>query len=115
MSEPAHEAWCAKRIQAESGREPELECDCRTLKPKPQAERPLVKYRTWRGQKAALTRAINSGDRERVRYECVRVVQHDWTEGSPHTPYWPDDWSRWLRALEDAYHPERAPDVGMDG
>ena len=58
-----------------------------------------VTYRTWTGQKAALTRAVRSGDRAKVKAECERVVRHDWTEDSPHSPYWPDDWRRWLRAL----------------
>lgn len=62
----------------------------------------LVPYRTWRAQKAGLTRAVKSGDRDAIARECRRVVEFDWTEGSPHTPYWPDDWRRWRRALEDA-------------
>lgn len=62
-----------------------------------------MKPRTYRAQKSALTRAINSGIKEKVLYECERVVRFDWIETSPHTPYWPDDWHRWLRALEDAY------------
>lgn len=66
-------------------------------------------YRTWTAQKAGLTRAIRSGDCEKIKAECERVVQHDWTEDSPHSPYWPDDWRRWLRALEDAYPWGRAP------
>ena len=70
-------------------------------------------YRTWSAQKAALTRAIRSGDKEQVLAECQRVIDRDWTAGSPHTPYWPDSWSRWQRALEDAYSPEPAPKVGF--
>ena len=58
-------------------------------------------FRTFRAQKAALTRAIRSEDPSRVEYECRRVVGRDWTPESPHTPHWPDDWRRWLRALED--------------
>ena len=61
-----------------------------------------MKPRTYRAQKSALTRAINSGIKEKVLYECERVVRFDWIDASPHTPYWPDDWRRWLRALEDA-------------
>lgn len=62
-----------------------------------------MKPRTYRAQKAGLTRAVNSGEPERVRYECQRVVRFDWVRESPHTPYWPDNWRRWARALEDAY------------
>lgn len=62
-----------------------------------------MKYRTWRAQKAGLTRAINSGDPAKVRRECERVISTDWRSESPHTPYWPDDWRRWLEALEDAF------------
>ena len=74
-----------------------------------------TKQRTWRAQKAALARAVKSGDRELVRAECERVVDHDWVAGSPHTPYWPDDWRNWLRALEDIYYPETPPETGLNG
>ena len=68
-------------------------------------------YRTYAGQKAGLTRAVASGDPKRVEAECRRVIERDWTEGSPHTPYWPDDWSRWQRALEDAFPWGEAPQL----
>ena len=55
-----------------------------------------MKPRTRQGQKAGLTRAIKSGDPRRIEYECRRVVQFDWAS------QWPDDWSLWVRALEDA-------------
>ena len=48
-------------------------------------------------QKAALTRAVNSGDREKVVLACAKVVK-EWDE----IGCWPDDWSRWQRALDDA-------------
>jgi hypothetical protein len=47
-------------------------------------------------QKAALTRAINSGDPEKVVAAC-RSALRTW-EGKA----WPDDWSRWNIALWDA-------------
>jgi hypothetical protein len=55
-----------------------------------------MKPRTRQGQVAGLTKAIKSGDPRRVEYECRRAVQFDWAS------HWPDDWSRWVRALEDA-------------
>lgn len=54
--------------------------------------------RTYAGQKAGLTRALNITDPERrrtaVENECKRVKK-EW--GSA----FPDDWSRWQRALDD--------------
>ena len=47
-------------------------------------------------QKAALTRAVKSGSQQKVIDTCRQTVQ-EWNEiGS-----WPDDWSRWQRALDD--------------
>jgi len=51
----------------------------------------------FRRQKAALTRAINSGDPLKV-LDTVEKTLKEW-----HGKAWPDDWSRWLRALEDAW------------
>lgn len=48
-------------------------------------------------QKAALTRAINSGDPNKVVLACRKAVQ-EWDEIGA----WPDHWSRWQRALDDA-------------
>lgn len=48
-------------------------------------------------QKAALTRAINSKDPERVRRACIAAVT-EWEA----IGFWPDDWSKWQRALDDA-------------
>ena len=70
----------------------------------------MKKYRTYKAQKAALTRALKSGDREKILAECIRVRDIDWTRDSPHTPYFPDDWIRWERALNDSYpYPLQAP------
>lgn len=48
-------------------------------------------------QKAALTRAIKTGDAEKVAAACKKAVTA-WNEIGA----WPDDWSRWQRALDDA-------------
>lgn len=50
-----------------------------------------------RRQKSALTRAINSGDRDKVVLACRDAVR-EWDEPGA---IWPDDWSRWQRALDD--------------
>lgn len=51
--------------------------------------------------KARLTRAINSGDPLNVKDACKTAVDA-WNEIGA----WPDYWSRWQRALDDAlgYH-----------
>jgi hypothetical protein len=49
-----------------------------------------------RSQKSALTRAVNSGDSERVIAVC-RSTRDQWNQDGA----WPDDWSRWQRALDD--------------
>lgn len=51
--------------------------------------------RKYAQQKAALTRALKTGDTTRVVEECRRV-KTEWEETG-----WPDDWSRWQRALDD--------------
>lgn len=53
-----------------------------------------------RRQKAALTRAIHSGNAEKVVLACRDVVR-EWSQ-PPFDGAWPDDWSRWQRALDDA-------------
>lgn len=50
-------------------------------------------------QKAALTRAIRSGSLEKVENACRKAVA-EWNAAGG---YWPDDWSRWQRALDDAW------------
>lgn len=53
--------------------------------------------RTYAQQKAALTRALRSKDpRGKVLREVSRV-KREWAEWG----YWPDDWSRWERAMRD--------------
>lgn len=46
-------------------------------------------------QKSALTRAVKSGDAGKL-VEACRTVVAEWDAN-----YWPDDWARWQRALED--------------
>jgi hypothetical protein len=52
--------------------------------------------RVFPSQKAALTRAIKTGDPERVARACKDAVTV-WNECGA----WPDDWARWQRALDD--------------
>ena len=50
-----------------------------------------------RRQRAALTRAVNSGDPDRVVVACRNAVR----EWNAPNAIWPDDWTRWQRALDD--------------
>lgn len=52
-------------------------------------------------QKAALTRAVKSGDPEKVKAACKKAVG-EWENHPDFAPGWPDDWNRWQRALDDA-------------
>ena len=54
--------------------------------------------------KRALTLAVKSGDREQIRSACAAIVA-EWDEIGA----WPDDWSHWQRALDDAYPVFQAP------
>lgn len=54
--------------------------------------------------KGALTRAVNSGDPSRVLGACREAVRV-WDEIGA----WPDNWSRWQRALDDIYPVSAAP------
>ena len=49
------------------------------------------------GQKAALTRAVKSGDPDKVLAACKEAVRL-WNEIGA----WPDCWARWQIALDDA-------------
>lgn len=63
-------------------------------------------------QKAALTRAINSGNPQKVRAAVSKAVTA-WCEDEDFGGAWPDDCARWQRALDDAYpwpHPQT--DIG---
>jgi hypothetical protein len=61
--------------------------------------------RTHAQQKAGLTRAMKTGNPEAVLAECRRTVA-EWRESQ-----WPDDWSRWQRALDDVYPAFEAPNL----
>lgn len=52
--------------------------------------------RVWPRQKAALTRAKNSGDAAKVIEVCRKAVR-EWDEIGA----WPDDWSLFQRTLDD--------------
>jgi hypothetical protein len=56
----------------------------------------MYTQRQFTTDKANLTRAIRSGDPDKVVEACTVAVRN-W-QGSA----WPDDWSRWQRALDDA-------------
>lgn len=53
--------------------------------------------RVYPKQKATLTRALKSGDPTKVHEACIKAVA-EWNEIGA----WPDGWSRWQRALNDA-------------
>lgn len=53
--------------------------------------------RAYVRQKAALTRAVNSGDPEKVKAVVISAVR-EWRQPGM---FWPDDWSRWQNALDD--------------
>jgi hypothetical protein len=62
---------------------------------------PRVDYKALnkmvRRQRAALTRAINNRDPERVILVCRDAVR-EWNEPGA---MWPDEWARWQAALDD--------------
>lgn len=65
------------------------------------AATPRVDYpalnRMVRRQRAALTRAVNSGDPERVVLVCRDAVR-EWNQPGC---MWPDEWALWQCALDD--------------
>jgi hypothetical protein len=65
--------------------------------------------RRFRFQKAALTRAVNSKDRNKVIETCRKTVK-EWSE-APFGGAWPDDWAYWQRALDDVFPVFQAPDL----
>lgn len=62
--------------------------------------RPRIDYermrREYPRQKATLTRAVRSGNRDAVILACRNAVRV-WDE----IGCWPDDWHRWQAALDD--------------
>lgn len=65
--------------------------------------------REYRLQRTALTRAVNSGDPAKV-VAAVEKALREW-EGQP----WPDEWSRWRNALDDAWSKFQRSDAYYDG
>lgn len=61
--------------------------------------------REFKKQKTALTRAVNSGDRDKIILACKKAVG-EWDQPGR---AWPDDWSRWQNALDDAFPVFQAP------
>ena len=53
--------------------------------------------RTHPKHKAALTRAVKSKSADKVKAACTAAVR-EWDEIGA----WPDNWSNWQRALDDA-------------
>jgi hypothetical protein len=62
--------------------------------------------RLFRKQKAALTRATNSGNPRRVVRACARAIEEWGREDIP----WPDSWATWKIALTDALYELRFED-----
>ena len=62
--------------------------------------------RTFPKQKAALNRAVKTRDPEKVAAACKAAVT-EWDEVGA----WPDDWSRWQRALDDVLPWHRQVDI----
>jgi len=57
----------------------------------------MITNKKYSQQKAALTRAIKSSDPMAVLNAC-RKAKQEWDAAGG---AWPDDWSRWQRALDD--------------
>jgi hypothetical protein len=60
--------------------------------------------RTFPVHKRRLTVALKTGNPEAVKNACRSAVQ-EWDEIGA----WPDDWSRWQRALDDTHELFNAP------
>lgn len=60
---------------------------------------PELTNKVYAQQKAALTRAVKTKNKEKVLAVCMAAVAV-WNEPGN---YWPDDWHRWQRALDDCY------------
>jgi hypothetical protein len=65
----------------------------------------------FRKQKARLTRAVNSGDRDKILLACTQTVR-EWNADYPCAGVWPDDggW-REQAALDAAFPPGEAPQL----
>jgi hypothetical protein len=62
--------------------------------------------RTMPKHKAALTRAKNTGDPEKVAAACVKAM-NEWDAIGA----WPDNWSLWQRTLDDVLPWNRQVDL----
>lgn len=63
--------------------------------------------REWPKQKAAFTRAVKTGDPEKVAAVCVKAM-NTWDEIGA----WPDDWSLFQRALDEVLPWRQRIDLG---
>jgi len=74
------------------------------------AARPRIDYarmqRVHPRQKAALTRAVKTGDPEKVAAVCIAAMEEWDAIGA-----WPDDWARWQGALDDVLPWNRRVDL----
>jgi hypothetical protein len=68
----------------------------RDARPEPRRIDYARMQRVYPRQKAALTRAIRTGDAETIAKVCKAAVQ-EWNEIGA----WPDGWNRWQIALDD--------------
>lgn len=62
----------------------------------------------YRAQKSALTRAVKTGNPEKIRAAVGKAV-HEWNDGHY---AWPDSWHDWQRALDDS-RPWNAPYIDI--
>lgn len=83
--------------------------DLRASVERPRADYPAAN-KLFRKQKAALTRAINSGERDKVLVACAKAVA-EWNADYPCAGMWPDNWSRWQNALDEVFPVFQAPDL----
>jgi len=63
---------------------------------------------TYRRQRAALTRAVNTGDPAKIEATVVKTVT-EWNDGHY---AWPDNWHNWQIALDDS-RPWNAPRIDI--
>ena len=68
----------------------------------------MISNKKYAQQKAALTRAIKS-DKPMAVLEACRKAVREWGNDA-----WPDDWSRWQRALDDNAVKYRATHVLLE-
>lgn len=69
---------------------------------------PYLPQAMYSRQKAALTRAVKSGDAAKIE-ATVRKAVAEWNDGDY---AWPDSWHDWQRALDDS-RPWNAPVIDI--